>query len=206
MRIKIRINPKKMFARLAGVTLVILGTVRAFQYPDMAIEIICLTACGLYGIKLIENEGTRSFATSEEQLEELTAIIWENSELSLEEARDCAEFQLKGKSNTDYQVVNRDELIEGLYFGVFKSKEEDWFTSMFFVEPDEIYMYDSNNKKLNINKDIELIAVDMNSFVADGDIVSSWKEKYKNKENKDQCDWGKKYEKRNVLPSGIRGN
>lgn len=187
MRVEIRINPKKVFTRVSSAALLALGVLRIWQAPENTLIVIVTLISGFYALWIIENDDYIGEEAGTEQLEELTEIIWENSEeLSVKDARECAEYQLKGKSNTDYKVLCEDELDPGMYFALFKSigenDMENWITTMLFVEPDDIYIYDNENKKLTVNKDIQLIAVDMNSFVDDEKVVSTWKEKYKTEE------------------------
>lgn len=183
MRVEIRINPKKLFTRVTGVAFLALGVLRICQEPENAPIVLATWLTGFYALWVIENEDTNE-EVNVDQVEELTEIIWENSEqLSVEEARKCAEYQLRGKSNTDYKVLCESDLEIGMYFALFKiieeNEQEGWITTMLFVDPDDAYIYDNEIKKLIVGKDIQLIAVDMNSFVNDEQLVSTWKEKYR---------------------------
>ena len=180
---KIQIRGKKrevLVLAVLAISILVMGAVRLIQFPDKFALIISSVIVGETGIVFIViNKSTITQLPKEraEQAEILTTLLKEYTSMSLKDCAQCALKQLSVVANSDYQHKEANELEEGMYFGVVGEEGERGITVKtmpIIVEADTTYVLGNENKRIDI-RTLKLIAVDMNSYVDDEEMIDFWK-------------------------------
>lgn len=165
---------------MLGALMFVMGIIRMIQYPEQFLLIILSVIIGEVGIVYIIIHRSVMYKFSKERRKQakiLNSILRKYTSLDVNDCASCALKQISVVSNSDYQHKEADELEHGMYFGIVGEENELGTrirTLPIIVEPNMTYAVSRERERIDI-RTVNLIAVDMNSYVKDEEAINKWK-------------------------------